>query len=74
MDQNPGMIEPVVRDKKLSVVVIPASSFATDVLKVQGLPQNWIVDSTGTIRAKAYTWNVANWEAAMSEAIERHKR
>ncbi len=73
MDENPGLIEPLMRDKQLTLTVLPAYSFVTETLKVMGIPQNWIVDGNGVIRAKAYDADTAEWEAGMSEAIEKFR-
>jgi len=45
MDENPGVIEPFLKEHQLAVTVIPAYSYVTETLKVNGIPQNWIVDS-----------------------------
>ena len=72
MDENPGLIEPLVRQQHLTLAVLPAHAYVTQTLKVLGIPQNWIVDANGAIRAKGYDADTANWEAAMREAIEEH--
>ncbi len=73
MDENPGLIEPAMRELQLTLTVLPAYSFVTETLKVMGIPQNWIVDANGVIRAKGYDASTANWEAGMSEAIEKYR-
>jgi hypothetical protein len=73
MDENPGLIEPVMRQLGLSLTVVPAYRFVTDTLKVVGIPQNWIVDGTGTIQAKGWDAEAGSWEAGMSEAIEKYR-
>ncbi len=73
MDENPGLIEPLVQKLHLSLTVLPAFSYVTETLKVSGIPQNWIVDGNGTIRLKAYDDSIEKWEAGMTEAIEKLK-
>ena len=73
MDENPGAIEPAMRQLKISLPVLPAYSFVVDILKVMGIPQNWIVDAGGVVRAKAYDDFTGDWERGMSEAIEKYK-
>jgi hypothetical protein len=73
IDENPGLVEPAMRELKISLITIPAYSFVRDTLKVMGIPQNWIVDDSGTIRAKAYDAPEGDFEAAMREGIEKYK-
>jgi thiol-disulfide isomerase/thioredoxin len=49
IDDNPGMIEPFMAEKKLSLIVLPAYSYVSDTLKVSVFPQNWIVDAAGVV-------------------------
>jgi len=73
MDDNPGLIEPLMREHQLSLTVLPANSYVVDTLKVSGIPQNWIVDANGIIRLKGYDEATEKWEAGMTEAIEKYK-
>ena len=52
IDDNPGLIEPYMKEHQLSLIVLPAYSYVTDTLKVFEIPQNWIVDSHGVVRLK----------------------
>jgi hypothetical protein len=73
-DENPGAIEPFLREQKLSLITLPAYSFVEDVLKVEGIPQNWIVDSGGVVRRKSSGYDASGkWEAGISDAIEKYK-
>ncbi len=74
MDENPGLIEPFLREHKLSITVIPAYTYVRDTLKVSGIPQNWIVDSSGVVRLKGIGYDsTEKWETGMREAIEKYK-
>jgi hypothetical protein len=74
MDDNPGAIEPFMTEKKLSFTVIPAYSYVTETLKVNGIPQNWIVDANGVIRLKGIGYDsTEKWEQGMKDAIEKCK-
>ncbi len=74
MDENPGLIEPFMKEKKLTFTVIPAYSFVRDTLKVNGIPQNWIVDAQGIVRLKAIGFDSGEkWEQGMSDALEKNK-
>ena len=74
MDDNPGLVGPFMKDKQLGFTVVPAYSYITDTLKVYGIPQNWIVDASGTVRLKGIGYDSGEkWEAGMAEAIEKTK-
>ena len=74
MDDNPGLIEPFMTEKKLSLIVHPAYTYVEDTLKVSGIPQNWIVDANGVIKLKGIGYDATEkWETGMSEAIAKVK-
>ncbi len=74
MDQNPGLIEPFMREHQLNLTVLPAYSYVQDTLKVFGIPQNWIVDSSGVVRLKGIGYDsTEKWEAGMKDAVEKYK-
>jgi hypothetical protein len=74
MDQNPGVIEPFLKEHQLTLVVLPAYSYVTETLKVNGIPQNWIVDSSGVVRLKGIGYDsTEKWETGMRDAIEKVK-
>ena len=50
MDENPGLLEPFLKEHQLNLIVLPAYSYVRDTLEVSGIPQNWIVDPKGTWR------------------------
>lgn len=73
IDQNPGLIEPFVQDHKFTFRVIPAYSYASDTLKVFGIPQNWIVDANGVVRLKGIGYDATDkWEKGMTDALEKY--
>jgi hypothetical protein len=74
MDENPGVIEPFLKEHQLALTVLPAHSYVTETLKVNGIPQNWIVDSGGVVRLKGIGYDATeNWETGMRDAIEKVK-
>ena len=73
MDENPGLIEPVMQKLGLVLTVVPAYAYVTDTLKVRAIPQNWIVDRDGMVRLKGYDDSTEKWSEGMSEAIERFR-
>jgi hypothetical protein len=53
---------------------LPAYTYVTQTLKVDGIPQNWIVDSDGVIRLKGIGYDsTEKWEQGMRDAIEKCK-
>jgi thiol-disulfide isomerase/thioredoxin len=77
LDNNPGLIQPFLKEHKLSLVVIPASSYATQTLKIGGIPENWIVDGSDVVRLKETGYGAnGNWVGSMEAAIGtvRHAR
>ena len=74
MDENPGLVQPFLKEHQLSFVVIPAESFVRETLKVQGIPQNWIVDANGVVRLKGVGYDATEkWVTGMKDAIEKVK-
>ena len=74
MDDNPGLIEPFMTEKKLSLIVLPAYSYVEDTLKVNGIPQNWIVDANGVVKLKGVGYDATEkWETGMEEALAKVK-
>jgi len=72
MDQNPGIIEPFLKEHQLALTVLPAYSYVTETLKVNGIPQNWIVDSGGVVRLKGIGYDATEkWETGMKDAITK---
>ena len=74
MDENPGVIEPFLKEHQLTLTVLPAYSYVTETLKVNEIPQNWIVDSGGVVRLKGIGYDFTEkWETGMRDAIEKVK-
>jgi hypothetical protein len=74
MDENPGIIEPFLKEHQLALTVLPAYSYVRETLKVMGIPQNWIVDSSGVVRLKGIGYDATEkWETGMRDAIEKVK-
>jgi hypothetical protein len=72
MDENPGLVTPFLTEHHLSLIVLSAYSYVTDTLKVEGIPQNWILDSQGVVRLKGIGYDsTEKWEAGMTDAIEK---
>ena len=74
MDDNPGLIQPFLREHELSLTVIPASNYVTETLQVHGIPQNWIVDEHAVVRLKSVGYGPAEqWTTGVENAIDEAK-
>jgi hypothetical protein len=74
MDENPGLVEPFMTEHQLTLNALPAYTYVTQTLKVEGIPQNWIVDADGVIRLKGIGYDsTEKWEQGMRDAIEKCK-
>ena len=74
MDENPGLLEPFLKEHQLNLIVLPAYSYVRDTLEVSGIPQNWIVDTSGVVRLKGIGYDsTEKWEQGMMKAIEKYK-
>jgi len=72
MDDNPGMIDPFMAEHKLTLTVLPAYNYVNDTLRVNAIPQNWIVGPDGVIRLKGKGYDsTEKWEQGMMDAIEK---
>ncbi|MGO8733870.1 MAG: TlpA family protein disulfide reductase [Terriglobia bacterium] len=73
-DDNPGVIEPFLKEHQFKLTVLPAHRYVMETLKVVAIPQNWIVDSNGVVRLKGLGYDPGEkWETGMQEAIEKYK-
>lgn len=72
MDDNPGLIHPFMAEQNLTLIVLPAYSYVSDTLKVNVIPQNWIVGPDGVIRLKGIGYDsTEKGEQGMKDAIEK---
>ena len=74
LDENPGLVQPFMKEHALSFVVIPAYSYVWETLKVRGIPANWIMDENGVVRLKGLGYDASEkWVTGMKDAIEKVK-
>lgn len=74
IDDDPGLIEPFVKQHPLGFPVVPAYDYATDTLKVNEIPQNWIVGPMGVVRLKGIGYDATSkWEQGVEAYIEKYK-
>ena len=70
-DQNPGLVEPLLREKKYTF----PTGFATDYLQslgdVNAFPTNWIVDLSGAVRLESVGFGLADGEGWLDEVLKQ---
>jgi thiol-disulfide isomerase/thioredoxin len=50
MDENPGLVEPYIKQRGFTFPVILARDYLEGPMKVESIPRNWIVDAKGMLR------------------------
>jgi thiol-disulfide isomerase/thioredoxin/tetratricopeptide (TPR) repeat protein len=50
IDENPGLIDPYLRDSHYTFPIIPATSLFVQIDQFMAIPRNWIVDANGVLR------------------------
>ncbi|MGD1158079.1 MAG: hypothetical protein ABSA41_19945 [Terriglobia bacterium] len=74
INENPGFVEPFMKEHQFTFPVVPAYAYIEDTLHSLGIPQNWIVDANGVVRLKGLGYDPSEeWDDAMVEAIEKNK-
>ncbi len=75
MDDNPGMIEPLMKEKKLAFPVLPAKALVEEIDPDWSLPSTWIIDRAGNMRmrSRGFSGDGEKWIAGMLEALEKTK-
>jgi post-segregation antitoxin (ccd killing protein) len=75
VDANPGLVQPFMKEHAFSFIAIPAYTYVTQTLDVNGFPANWIVDANGIVRMKSGGFDISGkWETGIKDAIEKVKR
>jgi thiol-disulfide isomerase/thioredoxin len=74
-DENPGLIEPFMRQNKYTFPVLPALSYLERLDPAVMLPQNWIVDRNGMLRMETfgYGYNGDEWLKNVMRTIEESR-
>jgi hypothetical protein len=74
VDDDPGLADPFLKQHKLTVPVLPAYDYATNTLRVSGIPQNWIVGPDEVVCLKGIGYDATStWQRGMMSAIEACK-
>jgi thiol-disulfide isomerase/thioredoxin len=72
MDDNPGLIEPFLKQNKYTFPVLLAKDYADASFKIQGIPTNYITDSAATIRLEylGFGGSGDDWIGKMLASLE----
>ena len=74
IDDDPGLVEPFLKQHKLTIPVLPAYAYAIDTLKIESIPQIWIIGPDEVVHLKAVGYDATGkWVQGMKDAIERFK-
>jgi thiol-disulfide isomerase/thioredoxin len=70
MDENPGMVQPFLKEHQYKFPVLLASTFVATLDRI-GIPQNWIVDAQGKRVSEAGgVWSEKDWEGSVVRQLE----
>jgi len=74
-DENPGLIEPFMRQNKYTFPVLPALSYLERLDSTLAVPQNWIVDRNGVLRmeTRGYGYNGEEWLKSVVRTLEESR-
>lgn len=75
-DDNPGLIEPFLRENKYTFPVLPASSYISKLIPELSIPRTWIVDSDGVLRMERVGFGAGNdkWADEMIGVMEKIRK
>ena len=77
-DDNPGLIDPFLKENSYTFPVLPASGYVSKLVPELSIPRNWIVDASGVLRMERIGFGSAdsNWAddiIADMEKISGHR-
>ncbi len=75
LDEDPGLIEPFVKEKGYTFPVLLAYSFLSNKLDVNSIPRNWLVDANGKWQWEQIGFNSgeSDWGKSMLARLEDSK-
>ncbi|MGI8989152.1 MAG: redoxin domain-containing protein [Bryobacteraceae bacterium] len=70
-DDNPGMIEPFLKENKYTFPVMPARAYVDTMVPSLSIPRNWIVDKDAVLRLESVGFDSGDkWIDRMTGTIE----
>jgi thiol-disulfide isomerase/thioredoxin len=72
-DENPGVIDPFLKENAYTFPVLPASGYVAKVVPELSIPRNWIVDAGGVLRMEriGFSSSDSNWAEAVIAEMEK---
>jgi thiol-disulfide isomerase/thioredoxin len=72
-DDNPGLIDPFLKENAYTFPVLPASGYVAKVVPELSIPRNWIVDSGGVLRMEriGFSSGDSNWAEDVIAQMEK---
>jgi thiol-disulfide isomerase/thioredoxin len=77
IDEELGLVAPFMKEKGFTFPVLPAFSTVVSLLDGYAIPQNWVIDATGTWRWRQIGWageTDADFQNEMLEHLQSGKR
>jgi hypothetical protein len=72
VDDNLGDVAPFMKENKYTFPVLLAGDLMNSLVPMLGIPLNWIVDPSGTVRSEQVGFGaIDKWEDEMLAAIEK---
>ncbi len=72
VDDNVGDVAPFMKENKYSFPVVYAGDLVKSLVPMLGIPLNWLVDPSGTVRGEqAGFTGLDTWEDEMLAALEK---
>lgn len=75
-DDNPGLIEPFLKENRYTFPVVPARAYVDKLVPSLSIPRNWIVDGQAVLKLESIGFGGGNddtWLDKMTETIEKAK-
>ena len=72
-DDNPGLIEPFMKENHYTFPVLPASAYVTGMLPSLSIPRNWIVNREGVLKEEAVGFSNIGEEAWIEQIAAKLK-
>ena len=73
-DENPGLVAPFLAANKVtSPVLLDARPYVVNFVGMLGVPQNWLIDRNGVLRAKSHGFDetLKDWPARVLQQLEQ---
>ncbi len=75
VDDNVGMIEPLMKEKQYNFPVLLAKSVVDELVPSLSIPRNWVADLAANLRMESigFGGDGEKWTAGVMEVLEKTK-